>query len=68
MNLPDEQLLGFASADIVDSCSHNCYPLKLVEIHCHVWYGGVELFDLKIKTNIFIVDGITILWLMYLKK
>jgi len=49
MNLRDEQLLVSASADILDSCSHNCYPLKLVEIHCHFWYGGVELFDLKIK-------------------
>jgi len=36
MNLPDEQLLDFASADILDSRSHNCYPLKSVEIHCHV--------------------------------
>jgi len=35
MNLRDEQLLVSASADILDSCSHNCYPLKLVEIHCH---------------------------------
>jgi hypothetical protein len=36
MRLPDEQLLVSASAGILDSCCHNCYPLKLVEIHCHV--------------------------------
>jgi hypothetical protein len=49
MHLPDQVLLVSASVDIPHICSCNCYPLRLVEVRCHVGDGGVGPFDLETK-------------------